>query len=202
MDKYTIVGKDIDEVKKLAENKLSDLKDNLLFLDPKEKKSLFGKKIEYTVIKRAALTEQILEYVERILNLMDITSEISIRYDNESIQINIVSSNDALLIGKHGKNLQSFNVLLNQYVYKILKEFFLVQVDINGYQKKREKELEKLVRKVVKEVQESKFDVKLTSMNSYERKFIHHLVDTYPHVCTQSEGIEPNRYIVIKYKSS
>lgn len=133
---------------------------------------------------------------------MNIMSEIKVQYTESTINIEILSSNDSLLIGKHGKNLQALNWIINQYVYKITKEFIEVKIDINNYQKKRAKELEKLVKNIAGEVQKSKIDVKLTSMNSYERKIVHHLASEYSNIYTVSEGEEPNRYIVIKYNSS
>ena len=59
--------------------------------------------------------------------------------------------------------------------------------------------LEKKVKKIARDVTLSKSEVKLDPMNSYERKIIHSALQGFKYVKTESEGQEPNRYIVIKY---
>ena len=39
-------------------------------------------------------------------------------------------------------------------------------------------------------------------MNSYERRTIHNVLSQNKYVYTESEGIEPNRYVVIKPKEA
>ena len=41
---------------------------------------------------------------------------------------------------------------------------------------------------------------KLDPMNSYERRIIHNILTNNKKVYTESEGEEPNRYVVIKPK--
>ena len=60
--------------------------------------------------------------------------------------------------------------------------------------------LKKEIRGIVKDVQKTKIDAKLDPMNSYDRRIVHMIVQEYEGVITQSEGDEPNRYVVIKYK--
>ena len=45
----------------------------------------------------------------------------------------------------------------------------------------------------------TKVDVSLDPMNSYERRYIHNIVDGYKNVTTESEGEGKDRHIVIKY---
>ena len=37
-------------------------------------------------------------------------------------------------------------------------------------------------------------------MNSYERKIVHDALQGFKYIITESEGEEPNRCVVIKYK--
>ena len=39
-------------------------------------------------------------------------------------------------------------------------------------------------------------------MNSYERRIIHNALTRNNKVYTESEGVEPNRYVIIKPKAS
>ena len=46
----------------------------------------------------------------------------------------------------------------------------------------------------------TKIDVELDNMNSYERRIIHNALADFKNISTTSEGEEPNRHIVIRYK--
>ena len=46
----------------------------------------------------------------------------------------------------------------------------------------------------------TKVESKLESMNSYERRAVHNILANNKYVYTESYGIEPNRYVVIKPK--
>ena len=70
--------------------------------------------------------------------------------------------------------------------------------NINSYKEKREKSLEYLAKKIAREVAATKVEAKLDSMNSYERRIIHNALTNNKQVYTESEGEEPNRYVVIK----
>ena len=60
------------------------------------------------------------------------------------------------------------------------------------------KHLEYNVKKIAREVRKTGVDAKLDPMNSYERRIVHNAVNEIKGVSTISEGVEPNRYVVIK----
>ena len=43
-------------------------------------------------------------------------------------------------------------------------------------------------------------DIKLDPMNSYDRRVVHNALSGFEYIESTSEGEEPNRYVVIKYK--
>ncbi|MCI8575146.1 MAG: hypothetical protein HFI09_01620, partial [Bacilli bacterium] len=52
--------------------------------------------------------------------------------------------------------------------------------------------------RIAKEVRDTKIDVALDNMNSYERRIVHNKLADFKGIRTTSEGEEPNRHIVIK----
>ena len=60
--------------------------------------------------------------------------------------------------------------------------------------------LERLAKRIAREVGQTKVAAKLDPMNSYERRIIHNILTNNKKVYTESEGEEPNRYVVIKPK--
>ena len=110
----------------------------------------------------------------------------------------IYSDNDSLLIGKNGKNLQALSKIISQVITKEIGKSFKFMLDVNDYKEKREKNLERIAKKIAREVKETKVEAKLDSMNSYERRIIHNVLANHKYVYTESIGEEPNRAVVIK----
>ena len=73
-----------------------------------------------------------------------------------------------------------------------------ISLDVEDYRAKQIRRIEFLARKTAKEVLSTCIEVKLDSMNSYERRVVHEEVSKIEGVHTISEGEEPNRYVVIK----
>ena len=57
-----------------------------------------------------------------------------------------------------------------------------------------------VAKRVAKEVQQTHIKVDLDPMPSDERRIIHNALTNNKRVYTESEGEEPNRYVVIKSK--
>ena len=90
--------------------------------------------------------------------------------------------------------------MVSQYIKKEIGESYKFLIDINSYKEKHEKQLVRLAKNVAKEVATTKIEAKMDSMNSYERRIIHNALANNKKVYTESEGEEPNRYVVIKTK--
>ena len=136
----------------------------------------------------------------RLIKSLGLTANIEIKNKEEVPAYIIYSDNDALLIGKNGKNLKALSIIVNQHILKETGRNFKFTIDINSYKEKHEKSIESLAKRVAKEVAQTKIAVKLDSMNSYERRIVHNILTNNKKVYTESEGEEPNRYVVIKPK--
>lgn len=149
---------------------------------------------------------EVLKFIENYLK----TLLTNIGYKSINIEITnkdtvptftIYSENDALLIGKSGKNLNALQTITHATLKKELKQSFKFLVTISDYKEQREKSLIKLAKNVAEEVRNTKIEARLDSMNSYERRIIHNTLLNNKYVYTESVGEEPNRYIVIKSKT-
>ncbi len=158
-------------------------------------------KVTIEVIEIREVLKFIENYLKNILSNIGYNS-INIEITNKDTvpTFTIYSENDALLIGKSGKNLNALQTLAYASLKKELKQPFKFLVTISDYKEKREKSLIKLANNIAEEVRNTKIEAKLDSMNSYERRIIHNTLLNNKYVYTESKGEEPNRYIVIKYK--
>lgn len=200
MEKHRYTGKTKEEAISNATIDLQETQDNLIIKELEEiKGGLFkSKKVEIEVIERREVVRYIKEYLQKLLKDLGFTSNIEIKNKEEVPTYTIYSDNDALLIGKNGKNLKALSILTSQHLLNELGRNFKFTIDINSYKEKREKSLESLARRIAREVATTKVEVKLDSMNSYERRIIHNALTNNKRVYTESEGEEPNRYVVIK----
>ncbi len=198
MEKHRFVGKTYEEAVNKAKIELQELEENLIINVIDEKKSLLSKKCEIEVIEKREIKNFIKEKLVNILREMGYQAEVEIQVKQDIPTYRIYSNNDSLLIGKNGKNLEALQIVLRQIVNTetgINYKFFL---DVSDYKEKNEHHLEILARRLAREVATTKIEVKMDSMNSYERRIVHNVLTNNKKVYTESVGEEPNRCVVIK----
>ena len=198
MEKHRFVGKTYEEAVNKAKIELQELEENLIIKVIDEKKSLLSKKCEIEVIEKREIKNFIKEKLVTILREMGYQAEVEIQVKQDIPTYRIYSNNDSLLIGKNGKNLEALQIVLRQIVNTetgINYRFFL---DVSDYKEKNEHHLESLAKRLAKEVATTKIEVKMDSMNSYERRIVHNVLTNNKKVYTESVGEEPNRCVVIK----
>lgn len=198
LNKYSFEDKTEEKVVEKLKKEFSE--DEVLYTINEEKTGILkSTKYILTAFKKDDIIELLNKYFENTGKGLNINIESNILIDNESINISLSSDNSAALIGKNGKMLNSIQVLLKKLIEIQTGINLRVNLDIENYKKRKIENLEKDIKKIIKEVLKTKVDVKLDPMNSYERRIIHNLVSKYGQLTSESEGEEPNRYIVIKY---
>ena len=202
MEKHNYTGKTKEEAIQLAKEDLQEVEENLFIRELETTKGgLFkSKKVEIEVIEKRDVIKEIKDYLIRILKKMGYNVNIEVKNKEEVPKYIIFSDNDALLIGKNGKNLKALSTIVSQYLNTELGQSYKFVLDVNEYKEKREQSLERLAKKIAREVAQTQVEVKLDSMNSYERRLIHNALTNNKKVYTESEGEEPNRCVVIKPK--
>ena len=181
-----------------------ELDETELYIDVKELEPSEDNKnkVEITVLPKSEVIEYIKEIVQNIGNALvsKITTKVSDTYD--VLNVSIYSDVNPILIGKDGKNLSAIQTIIKQSIFKKFNRNVKVTVDIANYKNKKIRNLKYEISKIAKEVLNSKVEAHLDPMNSYERRIVHTLVSEFNNLETISEGEEPNRYVVIKYKEN
>ena len=188
-----------DAINKALED-LNTTEENLIIKVLEEKQGLLKKIVKIEVVKVNDLIDYLKECVSNILKLMNIEANLEVRRREKNIELKIFSNNNSILIGKDGKNLDSLQNILRQILISNVDCDYRLNLDIENYKEKRITNLEIMAKKVAKEVKYTKVEAKLDRMNSYERRIIHNTLSNNKYVYTESTGIEPNRYVVIKPK--
>ena len=202
MEKHRYQGKTKEEAISAATIELQEVEENLIIKEIENVKGGLFKspKVEIEVIEKREIVKYIKDYIVKLLKDLGFQANVEIKNKETIPTYTVFSDNDALLIGKNGKNLKALSVVVNQHINKELGKTYKFIIDINSYKEKREKQLVQLAKRVAREVASSKIEVKMDSMNSYERRIIHNALTNNKRVYTESEGEEPNRFVVVKPK--
>ena len=117
---------------------------------------------------------------------------------NEGELILDVSNADlAILIGRHGKTLEAFQYLFTILVNNRLGFRYPVMVDVEGYRNRRRQKLESMAHNAASRALSRGCEVRMHPMKPYERRLIHLALRKVEGISTHSEGMEPNRYVVV-----
>lgn len=199
MEKHIYEGKTEEEVILNALNDLNVKEDELLYTMKEETVGLLKKK-KYImeVILKTDVLEFAKKYIKDIIEGMNLEINLETRRNANNIQIKLHTNNNPIIIGKNGRTLSSLQTLVRQAIFAQTGVYTNVVLDVENYKEKKQRNIEFLAKKLAREVQKTKIDVKMDPMNSFERRLIHEKLKDFKGIKTESEGEEPNRYVVIK----
>lgn len=139
------------------------------------------------------------KFVEEIAKNMDLVMTTEAAIKDSTLYINLVGKDVGSLIGKRGQTLDSIQYLASIVQNKDGGKHTRVIINAERYREKREKTLQQLAKRLSDKCIKSGKNVKLEPMNPYERKVIHSTLQNNPKVTTRSEGVEPNRRVIIEF---
>ncbi len=192
-------GKNLNELKEKAFSELNASENELYIREIEEVKGLLKtKKYKLEILTKDDVVKYIKNYIIDVAKNMGITVNIEAKKRENYIQINLFSENSSILIGKNGRTMEALQYLIKNSIYNKTGFKINVILDVEDYKEKINRHLEYNVKKIAREVRKTGVDAKLDPMNSYERRIVHNAVNEIKGVSTISEGVEPNRYVVIK----
>lgn len=199
---YSYEAQNKEEAINKALNDLNTTRENLLIQSIEEIKGIVKKKVTIKVLKFDEVVKFIKDTLYDIAEYIGIDINLEVRKREDQITIKMFSDNNNILIGKGGRTLMALQTYIKQLLYNTTQEKISFVLDVENYKEKRIKGIEYLAKKIAKEVANTKVDVTLDSMNSYERRIVHEALSKDRYVYTESIGEEPNRCVVIKYKET
>ena len=142
------------------------------------------------------IASKISSYLTTITQEMGIATRVSVSRDGNLTVFNLTSNHDALLIGKHGKILQSLQILAKAYANSILNTRMNIAVNVGDYHEKRKAYIVSLAHRAAERARGGE-TVYINDLQSNERKIVHTIIGQENGVSSHSEGQEYNRYIVV-----
>jgi spoIIIJ-associated protein len=201
VSEVTVAGKTVEDAIRLALEQLETTEDRLTIDVIEEgKKGFLGFGTKEAVIK-ATLNKDPIE--EAILFLKEVTSKMGVpvtitqSVKQQYVYLNLSGDKIALLIGKRGVTLNALQNLTNLVANRYSKQYVRVILDAENYREKRKQSLELLAEKLASNAVRYKKKVYLEPMPAMERKVIHTALQNRKDIETTSEGVDPNRRVVI-----
>ena len=138
------------------------------------------------------------ELLEEVTSALGIPARIVVEEDDEAVRATVGGHELGGLIGRHGQTIDAVQFLANAIVAKLGDERKEIVIDAAGYRARRQATLESLAVRVARRVAETGEQEPLEPMSSVERRIVHVALQEFPGVETESEGMEPARYVVVR----
>lgn len=139
-----------------------------------------------------AVLQDILKYFE----LGEVTID-EYEGDEGELILDITGDNLAVLIGRHGRTLESLQFLITSILYRKLGFRYPVVIDVEGYKSRQRQKIEDIAYSAAQRAVEQDRRIKLRPMTPYERRIVHLYLRNDDRVETKSEGEGHARRVVI-----
>ena len=159
---------------------------------------LIRKKVTVKVTQKATPKDIAIDFINTLIEKMGLECSATIREEDDAYYVSVSGKDTSTLIGYRGDVLDCVQYLTLLVVNKTADLDKRIIIDGENYREKRTIVLSKLAKKLAIKAAKTGKDVSLEPMNPFERRVIHSALADDKFVTTESEGEEPNRYIVIK----
>lgn len=138
------------------------------------------------------------DYLERLLDILDYDGDIDLDVEGDRAVVSIDGGKDLnKLVGRQGEVLDALQELTRLAVQQSTGERSKLMLDVAGWRAGRREELTRLGTEAATRVAETGEREPLDPMTPFERKIVHDAVAAVAGVTSESEGVEPNRHVVV-----
>jgi spoIIIJ-associated protein len=140
------------------------------------------------------------ELLERICSAVGAHASVTVSEDDATLSARIAGGDLGLVIGKHGQTIDAIQYLANAIVYRGAAdaERKEIVVDAAGYRDRRRATLEARADEAAAQALARGEAVSLEPMTAPERKIVHLRLQQRTDVVTESDGMEPDRHVVVR----
>jgi spoIIIJ-associated protein len=140
------------------------------------------------------------DFLEQLLDIADLDGDIDVDVDGDRAAVAIVDSEEGRvsrrLVGANGKVLDALQELTRLAVQAATGERSRLMLDVAGYRAERRAAVVTVAQAAIAVVRSTNEKVALEPMTAFERKVVHTEV-LAAGLGSESDGVEPQRYVVI-----
>ena len=156
---------------------------------------------EFTDEELDLVADTAIDALKEILEYFDITTAEINEYEGDEgeIILDIVGGDElAILIGRRGRTLDALQLIVSTISFRKLGFRYPVTIDVESYKHCQRQKIESMAASAASRAYRQDREVKLRPMNPYERRLVHMALRDDERVETVSEGVDPNRCVVIR----
>ena len=142
--------------------------------------------------------EVLRELLEELLDAMDLDATIEIERDGDTLTGVIEGDDLGLFIGRHGQTIDAAQHIAQRFCQRDTEDRLRVVIDAAGYRARRREILEAQAEEAAEDALRLGRPVALDAMSSSERRVVHEHLRDRDDVVTHSEGVEPDRHLVVE----
>jgi spoIIIJ-associated protein len=140
------------------------------------------------------------DFLEQLLDIADMDGDIDVDVDGDRAAVAIVDSEEGRvsrrLVGSDGKVLEALQELTRLAVQASTGERSRLMLDVAGYRAERRAAVVTVAQAAIAVVKSTDERVAMDPMTAFERKVVHDEV-LAAGLVSESEGVEPQRHVVI-----
>lgn len=136
------------------------------------------------------------DYLEALLDIADLDGDIDMDVEGDRAMVAIVGESLRQLVGPNGKVLDALQELTRLAVTQQTGERSRLMLDVAGHRAARREALTELGTQACDRAKSEGGPIRLEPMTPFERKIVHDAVAAAGLV-SESEGQEPNRFVVV-----
>lgn len=149
---------------------------------------------------RAEAEAAIREYLGGLFGILG--EPLELRFEERPGEVLVDLQRMETFSGQDQEILRALSYLLELWLRRQLKERLRVQIDVDGYRRRRREELRQMALKLAEEVKREHKRIRLNPLEPWERKAIHEALADYQGVRTHSEGRGAERRVIIEPTSA
>ncbi|MCI5835732.1 MAG: KH domain-containing protein [Firmicutes bacterium] len=197
---YSFEGKTQEEALEKALSNLNASTNEVIYNITETEGKLFkAKKSIVNVVLKNDVKNEIKDFINELKKKMNIDINMEVKEVDDVFNVLLISDNNSILIGKEGRTINALQLILRQTLNKYGLNI-KVNLDVSNYKANKVKNIEYEIKKLARNVLDTKVEAKLDPMNSYERRVVHTVISEFEFLETESFGEEPERYVIIRYK--
>jgi len=137
------------------------------------------------------------DYLERLLDIADVDGDIDMDVEGDRAVVAVVGEGLDALVGTNGQVLEAVQELTRLAVVQQTGVRSRLMLDIGGWRAERKQQLTGIGTRAANGVRDSGEPERLAPMTPFERKVVHDAVAAVQGVHSESEGVEPERRVVV-----
>lgn len=148
------------------------------------------------------MNKTIQELTEKLLSLSGVSAQVEVvDLGENSYEVNLSTDDETgLLIGFRGENINAIQTVLGIMLKGQTGEWVRLVVNVGDYRQKQEEKLKELADQSAARALETKEPQPIYNLSASARRVVHMHLSERSDVVTESEGVEPDRYLVVRPK--